>query len=140
MQLLRAEARRPCAGRREPDRTRAGFPLLLAPVTIALTAVGATVVGLTPLGVLLVTALVAVAGALVAHRTVTNVLAGGLLVLARPFTPGDRLRLYVPELARIEEAQLMHIGVVTTTLCTGSGVLVVPNAQLLRVPPADAGG
>jgi len=82
---------------------------------------------------------VAVAGALVAHRTVASLLAGAVLLLARPFAAGDRLRLYVPELGAVAEAVLLRTGLVTSTLCTGSGVLVVPNRALLRVPPSTSG-
>lgn len=166
MQLLRAEARRTCAEPRGPvasprtrfprtrvtqsvptiesgrllhsPRARAGLPLLLAPVTIAATAVVAVAAGLSARAVLLVSAAVALAGGVLAHRAVGRLFAGAVLLLARPFAPGDRLRLYVPELGRVVETQLLRIGLLTATLCTESGVLRVPTGELLRVPPAGA--
>lgn len=166
MQLLRAEARRSCAeargsvspartlfprtrvtgpvrsvaagGRLHSPRARAWLPPLLAPVTVSLSAVAATLAGLSALAVLLVSAAVALVGALLAHRAVGRFFAGLVLLLARPFAPGDRLRLYVPELGRVAETELLRIGLLTATLCTDSGVLVVPTGELLRVPPAGA--
>ena len=140
MHLLRADARRACApGGERPrsQRARATAPLVAAPVMIALTALFGAAIGLPVAFVLGLTVLVAVTGAVIAHRTVASVLAGAVLLLARPFAPGDRLRMYVPELGGVTEAVLLRIGLVTTTLCTSSGVLVVANNQLLRVPPAN---
>ena len=139
MHLLRADARRDCVPALErpvSKRARATLPLLIAPVAIALTAVLGETVGLSTIPVLGLTVFVAVAGGLVAHRTVASVLAGVVLLLARPFAAGDRLRLYVPELGEVAEAVLLRTGLVTSTLCTGSGVLVVPNRALLRIPPS----
>ena len=164
MQLLRAEARRSCAEARgavpssrtrfphtrlpgpvpsggaahglHSPRARAWLPLLLAPVTVSLTGVIAILAGLPALTVLLVTAAVALGGALLAHRAVGRFFAGAVLLLARPFAPGDRLRVYVAELGGVTEAELLRVGLLTTTLCTDSGVLVVPTGELLRVPPA----
>jgi len=164
MQLLRAEARRTCADARGPagsartpfpstridravpavlparglhsPRARAWLPLLLAPVTVSVAAIVATLSGLPAFGVLLVAAAVAVGGGLIAHRAARRLVTGAVLVVARPFAPGDRVRVYVPELGRVLDAELLRIGPLTTTLCTDSGVLVVPTGELLRTPPA----
>jgi small-conductance mechanosensitive channel len=117
-------------------RTRAGLPFLLAPVTVSGVAIVGTLAGLSISAVIVVAAITAVLGALVAHRSVARLLSGSMLSVARPFAPGDRLRAYVPELGRVVEAELVRIGPLTTTLCTDTGVLVVPTGDLLRVPPA----
>jgi small-conductance mechanosensitive channel len=138
MHQLRADARRACApgvDRPASRRARATAPLVLAPVLIGGTAGLGVAAGLSTAAVLGLAVAVTLVGALIAHRTVASVLAGAVLLLARPFAPGDRLRVYVPELGGVTEAVLLRIGLVTTTLCTGSGVLVVANNQLLRVPP-----
>jgi small-conductance mechanosensitive channel len=122
-------------GLRSP-RARAWLPLLLAPATVSLSAIVATLSGLPAIGVLLVALLVALGGGLVAHRAAGRLVTGAVLVLARPFAPGDRVRLYVPELGRPTDAELVRIGPITTTLCTDSGVLVVPTGELLTTPPA----
>jgi small-conductance mechanosensitive channel len=138
MQLLREDAcgdRRPHASAPPPSatRARAWAPVLLAPIAITASALAAMVAGLAAPAVVAVALAVAVAGGLVAHRTVSSVLAGLMLLLARPFTPGDRLRVVVAELGAVE-AVVLRIGLVTTTLCTATGVLVLPNDQLLRAP------
>jgi small-conductance mechanosensitive channel len=77
--------------------------------------------------------------AALAHRTVRSLLAGAGLALARPFSAGERVRLYVPELHGVVEAEIVRIGAANTTLATGTGILVVPNARMLRRPPEDRG-
>jgi Mechanosensitive ion channel len=143
------DARRACSARRdEPSapvgptpaatRARATAPIVLAPFAIALAAVGAAACGLSFAAVVAVALSVAVAGAAVAHRTVSSVLAGVVLVLARPYEPGERLRVHLPELGGPTEAEVLRIGLVTTTLCTGAGVLVLPNRRLLAPAPRPA--
>jgi small-conductance mechanosensitive channel len=95
-----------------------------------------TSAGWSATAVLLACALVAVVGGVLAHRAVGRLVSGSMLAVARPFAPGDRLRLYVPELGRVAEAELVRVGPLTATLCTDSGVLVVPTGDLLRLPPA----
>jgi small-conductance mechanosensitive channel len=118
------------------DVRAATAPLVVAPFVVGLAAGLAAVCGLSLLAVIGVAAAVAVAGALIAHRTVASVLAGLVLLLAQPYAPGERLRLYVPELGRVTEADVLRIGLVTTTLCTGLGVVVLPNRQLLAGAPS----
>jgi small-conductance mechanosensitive channel len=117
-------------------RARAWLPLLLAPLTVSLAAIVATLCGLPGFEVVLVAVLVAIAGGLLAHRAARRLVTGAVLVVARPFAPGDRVRVYVPELGRTADAELLRIGPLTTTLCTDSGVLVVPTGELLAPPPA----
>lgn len=143
MHDLRADARRTGPARREPvPPTPAPLtvPLIAAVVVISAAAVVSTGLGLSPFAVLAITLAVALAGALVAHRTVGGVLAGALLLLVRPYYPGERVRLTLPPHG-IVEAELVRIGLVNTTLCTGAGLVVVPNSRLLRgapqVQPAD---
>jgi Mechanosensitive ion channel len=166
MQLLRTEARRsdpelrrpapssrtrfPCtrlsgslpsvgsARHLHSPRARAWLPLLAAPLTVSLAAVLAAFAGLSSVGVVLVAVAVGLAGGVLAHRAVSRFFAGAVLLLARPFVPGDRLRVYVAELGGVTEAELVRVGLLTTTLCTDSGVLIVPTGELLRVPPPAA--
>ena len=90
-----------------------------------------------PLVVLYVGSGLVVAAALIAARAVLgNALAGVTLLLARPYNPGERVRLYAPELGGDVEAEVVRVGLVQTTLASASGVFVVPNTRLLRTPPA----
>src|SRR3954469_21267602 len=122
-------------GLRSP-RARAWLPLLLAPVTVSLAAIVATLCGLPSTAVVLIAVGVGLLGGLLAHRAAGRLVAGAVLVVAQPFEPGDRVRVFVPELDRSADAELLRIGPVMTTLCTESGVLVVPTGELLRLPPA----
>jgi small-conductance mechanosensitive channel len=101
-------------------------------VAIVLTALVSALAGLSLPFVVAITLGVVVLGGVVAHRTVASVLSGLMLLLARPYAPGDRLRLHVDELGGPAEVEVLRIGLVTTTLCTGAGVLVLPNVRLLR--------
>jgi small-conductance mechanosensitive channel len=81
-----------------------------------------------------ITLLVALVGAFVAHRSVLNVLSGVTLLVVRPFAPGERVRLPAPSGLPIE-AELVRVGLANTTLCTESGLLVVPNRRMLQGQP-----
>jgi small-conductance mechanosensitive channel len=111
--------------------------VLLAPVTIGSAALVAHAAGLPILGVFVVALVVGIAGAAAAHRTVSSLLAGTMLLLARPFERGDRLRLYVPDLGETTDVEVIRVGLLTSTVCTGSGVMVVANADLLRPAPRE---
>lgn len=128
MPHVRDAADRDCPAARDRAPARVTLPVLSAVVVISATAIVASLLGLPVSAVLAVTALVAIAGACVAHRTVTNVLAGLVLLLVRPYAPGERLRL---ELAEPVEAELVRIGFANTTLATEAGLLLVPNRRLL---------
>jgi small-conductance mechanosensitive channel len=132
IQQLRHDARRVPEARRDrsaPAPARVTFPVLSAVAVITSTVVVSSILGLPLLAVLALTAVVAIAGACVAHRTVSNVLAGVLLLLVRPYGPGERLRLELPQPV---DGELVRVGFVNTTLCTQSGLLTVPNSMLVK--------
>ena len=139
MQVLRdQDARRAGTGRR--DRVvpaHAVAPLVAAVVVIGGAAVLASVAGL-PIGaVVAISLVVAVAGAVVARRDVASMAAGLTLLVVRPYEPGERLRFHSPSHGRVIEAEVVRIGLANTTLATRTGLLVVPNARLLRGQPVD---
>lgn len=114
-------------------------PLSTAFVTITGTALVTLALGLSALLVIAITLGVAIAGGIVARRTVSSVLTGVGLLLIRPYAPGERLLLHLPD--AVVEAEVMSIGLVNTTLATPDGVLVVGNTYLLRgmpLPPEAA--
>jgi small-conductance mechanosensitive channel len=138
MQVLRTDARRAAIARREQvsaTPARLTFPILAAVVVIGSAALVSALVGLPLTAVLGITVAVAVAGAVIAHRPVLNVLAGITLRVVRPFAPGERVRLNTPTGAPPVEAELVRVGLANTTLCTESGLLVVPNSQMLQRAP-----
>jgi small-conductance mechanosensitive channel len=117
---------RPRSRRREAIAAGAALVVVVAPIVLDL-----------PLAVMLAAAVLVAAAALVAVRDVlSNALAGIALLLARPYSPGERVRLYAPELRATVDAEVVRVGLVQTTLASPSGVFVVPNTRLLRTPPA----
>ena len=138
MQVLRADARRATVARREQASTSPAsltLPVLSAVVVIGAAALISSRIGLPLLAVASITVAVALAGAVVAHRAVLNVLSGVTLLVVRPFAPGERVRLTAPEVAPPLEAEIVRVGLANTTLCTGSGLLVVPNRRMLQGLP-----
>ena len=76
--------------------------------------------------------LVALAGALASYRTTINLVAGILLLVVRPYQPGERVRLQQPRSHAAFEAEVVRLGLVNTTLANESGLLVVPNVRMLQ--------
>jgi small-conductance mechanosensitive channel len=139
---FRTDACRAYAAHRERVSTspaRLTRPLLAAVIGIGGAAVVSNALGYSFGAVLAITAVVTVAGAMVAHRSVSSIFAGLLLLLARPYAPGERVRLYSPRHARTIDAEIVRVGLANTTLCTGTGLLLVPNARLLRGVPQQPG-
>lgn len=138
MHELRADARRATVARREQaaaSPVRLTLPILSAVVVIGAAALVSALIGLSLPAVLGITLTVAVLGALVAHRSVLNVLAGVTLLVARPFSPGERVRLPATDDGAPLDAEVLRVGLANTTLCTGSGLLVVPNSRMLHGSP-----
>ena len=133
--MFRDGARRAVITRRRRTAlspTRVVVPLLCAVVVIGASALGASALGLALPVVVTVTVVVALAGAVVAHRTVASMAAGLTLAVVRPYSPGERVRYYAPDLDAVITAEIVRFGVGNTTLGTETGLLLVPNTSLLR--------
>lgn len=131
MQLHRLDTRRACPVRRDRvSPVRIAAPIAAAVLIIGGTAFGTAYAGLSVATVAIVTALVAIVGGCVAHRTVRNLTAGIVLLLVRPYGPGEKLRLRLPDPLGVVDAELVRSGFANTTLCTEHGLLTVPNTQL----------
>ncbi len=102
---------------------------------VAVGAVAAAAAGAGTAVVAGVAVVVAVLVALSARHTLGALIAGITLRLARPYAPGEQVRLYMPEVGDVAEAEIVKLGAVTTTLGIADGVLVVPNTRLLRAAP-----
>ena len=70
-----------------------------------------------------------------ARRTLSSLLAGVALHLARPYAPGEQVRGFDPAAGQVAEAEVIKLGAVRTTLGTSDGLLVVPNTHMLRAAP-----
>jgi small conductance mechanosensitive channel len=64
---------------------------------------------------------------LAAQNTLGNVLAGILLLSARPFKVGDRVRFQAGGLAGQVEGVVMALGLLYVTLARGEDTIMVPN-------------
>jgi small conductance mechanosensitive channel len=105
-----------------------GFLLRLVTVVIALL-VALRIAGLAPQTVALGGALTAVVLGLAAQQTLGNLFAGTVLLSARPFRVGERVRL---QGGGIEvEGIVSSLGLLYTTFASGDDAIMVPNSVVL---------
>jgi small-conductance mechanosensitive channel len=109
-----------------------GFLLRLALAALVLF-VALYVAGIEARALLLGGAFTAVILGLAAQQTLGNVIAGTVLLSARPFKVGDRVRLQGGPLAGRIEGEVSAHGLLYTTFATGDGPVLVPNSVVLNV-------
>jgi small-conductance mechanosensitive channel len=109
-----------------------GFLIRLITVVVMVT-VALRIAGLTPHELALGGAVTAVVVGLAAQQTFGNVIAGTVLLSARPFRVGERVRLQGGGLAGSVEGAVSSLGLLYTTLASREGPLMVPNAIVLSV-------
>jgi small-conductance mechanosensitive channel len=103
-------------------------------VTLGAALAGALrIAGLDPGALAFGGALTAVVVGLAAQQTVGNLLAGIVLLTARPFRVGERVRLQGGGLAGTVEGVVSSLGLLYTTLTRGDDLILVPNAVTLSV-------
>jgi small-conductance mechanosensitive channel len=96
-----------------------------------------------PVGNLLVgTAFTAVLLGIAAQQTLGNLFAGVMLMLARPFSVGDQVRMRAGALGGEIQGTVTDIGITYVRLDTAEGLFSVPNAQAMAavVGPLQADG
>jgi small conductance mechanosensitive channel len=109
-----------------------GFLIRL--VTMALvTGIALRVGGLRPSTLELGGAATAVVFGLAAQQTLGNVIAGTVLINARTFRVGERVRLQGGGLAGSVEGVVSTLGLMYTTLARGADTILVPNSVVLNV-------
>src|SRR5215211_5247592 len=99
---------------------------LIAAVLVAL-----NIAGLEPRTLAVSGAIVAVVFGLAAQQTLGNLIAGVVLISARPFKAGDRVRLQAGGLAGEVEGIVSSLGLLYTTLARGEDAIMVPNNIVL---------
>ncbi len=109
-----------------------GFVIRLATVAIALI-VALSIAGVEARTLALGGAATAVILGLAAQQTLGNVFAGTVLLSARPFRVGDRVRLQGGPLAGQIEGTVGALGLLYTTFVTEEGATMVPNSVVLNV-------
>ena len=75
----------------------------------------------------------AVVVGLAAQQTLGNMIAGTVLVTARPFRVGERVRLQGGGLAGSVEGVVTSLGLLYTILASGADSIMVPNSVVLNV-------
>ncbi len=109
-----------------------GFLIRLATIAVALV-VALSIAGVEPRTLALGGAFTAVIVGLAAQQTLGNVIAGTVLLSARPFRVGDRVRLQGGPLAGQIEGTVSSLGLLYTNLLTDDGLIMVPNSVVLNV-------
>jgi small conductance mechanosensitive channel len=109
-----------------------GFMIRLSTVAIALL-VALSVAGIEARTLLVGGAFTAVILGLAAQQTLGNVIAGTVLLSARPFRVGERVRLQGGPLAGQIEGTVSSLGLLYTTFATGEDSIMVPNSVVLNV-------
>jgi len=103
-------------------RLVAGIVVLLLALSIA---------GLKPETLLAASAFTAVIIGLASQQTLGNVFAGVVLLSARPFRVGDRIRLQAGPLAGQIEGTVASLGLLFTDLARGEDTIMIPNTVVL---------
>ena len=109
-----------------------GFLIRLTTVVIALF-VALSVAGIQARTLALGGAFTAVIFGLAAQQTLGNLIAGTVLLSARPFRVGERVRLQGGGIAGQLEGTVSSLGLLYTTFATGEDSILVPNSVVLNV-------
>lgn len=109
-----------------------GFLIRLATLILALV-VALQVAGIEAKTLALGGAFTAVVLGLAAQQTLGNLIAGTVLLSARPFRVGERVRLQGGPLAGQVEGTVSSLGLLYTTFATGEDSVMVPNSVVLNV-------
>lgn len=109
-----------------------GFVIRLVTIAAAF-AVALSIAGVEPRTIALGGAATAVILGLAAQQTLGNMIAGTVLLSARPFRVGDSVRLQGGPLAGQVEGTVSSLGLLYTTFATADGPIMVPNSVVLSV-------
>jgi small conductance mechanosensitive channel len=107
-----------------------GFLIRLGTVTITLL-IGLRIAGLKPQTLAVGGAFTAVVLGLAAQQTLGNLIAGMVLLSARPFRVGELVRLQAGAVGGSVEGIVSSLGLLYTTLARGDDRVLVPNSVVL---------
>jgi small-conductance mechanosensitive channel len=118
---------------RRMDPATAGTVAFLIRLVIAIIAIIAalSVAGVTSQTLAVGGAFTAVIFGLAAQQTLGNVFAGMVLISARSFRVGDRVRLQASTIGGTQEGIVSSLGLLYTTLTSGSDQIMIPNNSVL---------
>jgi small-conductance mechanosensitive channel len=109
-----------------------GFVIRLVTLLVAVV-VALRIAGLGPRTLALGGAITAVVAGLAAQQTLGNLFAGTVLLSARPFRVGERVRFQGGPLAGSVEGVVSSLGLLYTTLANGEDAIMVPNSVVLNI-------
>jgi small-conductance mechanosensitive channel len=109
-----------------------GFLIRLATIAVAVL-VALRVAGIEARAIALGGVVTAVIIGLAAQQTLGNLIAGTVLLSARPFRVGERVRLQGGPLAGQVEGTVSSLGLMYTTFAAGEDSILVPNSVVLNV-------
>ena len=122
----------PALDRRTDPATAGTIGFLTRLIFIAVATLFALrVAGLTPQTLAVGGAITAVVVGLAAQQTLGNLIAGMVLIAARPFRVGERVRLQAGGLAGQVEGVVASLGLLYTTFSRGDDSIMVPNNVVL---------
>jgi small-conductance mechanosensitive channel len=119
-----------------------GFIIRLLTIAIVLL-IALGVAGVNASGLIAGSAFTAVVLGLAAQQTLGNLFAGLVLLTARPFRVGERVRLQAGSLGGIQEGVVSSLGLMYTTLARGEDRIMIPNTGVLSavvVPVLEPAG
>lgn len=123
----------PALFRRMDPGTAGTVGFLIRLVTIGITLlVALNIAGLPPRTIAVGGAFTAVIFGLAAQQTLGNLIAGTVLLSARPFRVGDRVRMQSGGVAGTVEGVVSSLGLLYTTLASGEDSIMVPNSVVLN--------
>lgn len=108
-----------------------GFLIRLVTIAIAVL-IALRIAGLKPATLLAGGAFTAVIIGLAAQQTLSHLIAGTVLLSARPFRVGERIRLEGGGYSGLEGV-VSSLGLMYTTLASGDDSLMIPNSTLLNI-------
>ena len=118
--------------RRMDPATAGTFGFVMRLLTIAITILIALgVAGVSAGSLIAGGAFTAIILGLAAQQTLGNLFAGLVLITARPFRVGERVRLQAGAIGGIHEGVVSSLGLMYVTLARGADSIMIPNIQVL---------
>jgi small-conductance mechanosensitive channel len=122
----------PTMFRRMDPGTAGTVGFLIRLITLAITVlIALSVAGVNTGSLIAGSAFTAIVLGLAAQQTLGNVFAGLVLLTARPFKVGERIRLQAGALGGVHEGIVSSLGLMYTTLARGEDQIMIPNNGVL---------
>jgi small-conductance mechanosensitive channel len=107
-----------------------GFVMRLLTMAVALL-IALGVAGVSTGSLIAGGAFTAIVLGLAAQQTLGNLFAGLVLITARPFKVGERVRLQAGAIGGVHEGVVSNLGLMYTTLARGADRIMIPNMQVI---------